>query len=74
MDHSRNLPNFADFDEKIVSEKVEQYILSPDALNLVIEFDTDRAIAASNNSTGSIQELLKAEVWSPSELNVLCKP
>lgn len=55
------LPRFENFDDSDVYSKVEVSILSADALNFVIEFDSNTAAAAIDVSTGSIRDLLKED-------------
>jgi len=64
MDSSRTLPGFDDFDNPQVYSRVQASIRSADALNFVIEFDTDTALAATDLSAGSMENLLNVEVWS----------
>jgi len=64
MDGSRTLPSFDDFDNPQVYSSVQASICSADALNFVIEFDTDTALAATDLSARSMENLLNVEVWS----------
>ena len=57
-----DLPIFEDFDDEIVYKKGEHYIFEADALNFVIEFDSDKAIAALKLSATSVQDLINAKV------------
>ncbi|KAL8822553.1 MAG: hypothetical protein Q9191_006710 [Dirinaria sp. TL-2023a] len=54
-----DLPVFEDFDDEAVYKKGEHYLFQPDALNFVIEFDSDKAIAGLKLSATSVQELIK---------------
>ena len=62
MDGSQVLPGFNDFDSHSVFEEYERYILKPDALNFVIEFDTDTAVASTELPVTTLKELLKIKV------------
>lgn len=64
MDGSGTFPGFEDFDNPQVYTRVEASICSADALNFVIEFDTDTAFAATDLSASSIEDILKVEVLS----------
>lgn len=57
-----DLPIFEDFDDEAVYRKGENYIFQPDALNFVIEFDSDKAIAGLKLSATFVQELIKNKV------------
>lgn len=60
MDGSRVLPNFKDFDKPDVYKDGEKYILRANALNFVLEFDSDEALYASGLNTDSVKSLLQA--------------
>ena len=60
MDGSRVLPGFEDFDKANVYKRSEDYIVKADALNFVIEYDSDKALAALALDTTSVEELLRA--------------
>lgn len=62
MDGSRTFPNFEDFDEHGVFSRLEASILSADALNFLIEFDTDTAVAGTDLNASAVRDLLNTEV------------
>ena len=60
MDGSRVLPNFKNFDDSDVFKAGERYNLRADALNFALEFDSDKALYASDLNTDSVKSLLQA--------------
>lgn len=53
---------FQDFDQESVFKDVEKYFMTPDALNLVIEFNSSTAHVAIDLDVEQIKEVLKTEV------------
>lgn len=53
---------FKDFDQESVFKNIGDHFLKPDALNLVVEFDSSTARAAVDLDQDQIKEVLKTEV------------
>lgn len=60
MDGSRVLPGFEDFDDRNVYNIGKDYILKANALSFALEFDSDKALFASNLDRDAIGQLLQA--------------
>ena len=77
MDGSRILPGFENFDEPNVYHRGAKHILKANALNFVLEFDSNKALFASDLGSESITELLETtleptktrwiNLWSPEQ-------
>lgn len=57
-----SLPEFGDFDDKIVYDKCYRAAVHGDTSNFVIEFDSTKANAAHDLGTASMGQLLQLEV------------
>ncbi|KAL8793541.1 MAG: hypothetical protein Q9195_003914 [Heterodermia aff. obscurata] len=77
MDGSRTLLGFENFDDPNVYHRGAKHILKANALNFVLEFDSDKALLASDLKSDSIAELLQTPIeptktrwinlWSPEQ-------
>ena len=65
MDGSQPTLGFQDFDNEDVFSKVEASVYHADTLNFVIDFDVDKAEAATNLSSDAVSKLLAVEVRLP---------
>ena len=60
MAAASTLPGFNDFDEIKHFEKLEEAVLKETTLNFAIEYDSDKAYAAVNIETETLQRFLAA--------------
>lgn len=61
MAWASSLPNFGDFDDACIYERLREAAVDENTLNFAIEFDSTKASAAHNLEPDSIERLLRLE-------------